>query len=307
MTAATTEPIPNELTTPTRSFIYGLADEAGHIHAGSLFAAAEAAGFSTTKLRLAIKRMSDTGLLTSSGRGRKADIQLTNAGLDQRRPDLFWTAFAYRLDAGLHPWDGQWHLAAFEIPEEQRAARDALRNQIRELFGASLSSGLYVSPWAWEAWLTTVAETHNVGDRLTIIETTALHHGGTSDRQDLAADLWPIDMLDTAYQRFIDHWGPTVAAVPDEEAMAVRAAFEAAAQLEAVFSKDPLLPTELLPNGFAGPPARQLYIDLAEAFSQHEVLAQASLFGAHRTAIEDALTLSEDEFWKQAIRKTSRT
>ncbi len=307
MTAATTGTAPNELTTPTRSFIYGLADEAGYIHAGSLFTAAEAAGFSTTKLRLAIKRMSDTGLLTSSGRGRKADIQLTGAGLDQRRPDLFWTAFAYRLDAGLHLWDGQWHLAAFEIPEQQRAARDALRNQIRELFGASLSSGLYLSPYAWEPWLITVAEAHDVSHRVTIVETATLHHGGTSDRKDIAASLWPIHELDTDYQRFIDRWEPVVTAVPDDEAAAVRIAFEAAAQFAAVFGNDPLLPTELLPSGFAGPPARQLYIDLANALNQHEILARASLFGAHRTAVENALTVSEDEFWNRAVTRTART
>ncbi|MGI9596270.1 MAG: PaaX family transcriptional regulator C-terminal domain-containing protein [Acidimicrobiales bacterium] len=293
-----------ELSTPTRAFISGLADEAGHLEAEPLFIAADAAGFSTTKLRLAIKRMIDGGLLTSTGRGRKAKLQLTEAGLAARTPDLIWAAAAYRADAGLDPWDGIWHLAAFEIPENQRTARDALRNQIRDLYGAPLTSGLYLSPLPWEPWLHTVAAAHDVSDRLTTIETTVLHHGGITDPEGLAAAVWPVADIHADYEAFISRWEPILAAIPPTPATAVRAAFEANADFEAVFRRDPLLPADLVPDTFAGPAARVLFMGLTDAFGQHEILAEASLFGAYRSAIAAALDANQQDFWARALRAT---
>ena len=44
------------------------------------------------------------------------------------------------------PWDGLWSLVAFSIPEQNRAARDSLRKQLRWLGFAPLYDGLWVSP-----------------------------------------------------------------------------------------------------------------------------------------------------------------
>ncbi|MEO1058968.1 MAG: transcriptional regulator, partial [Actinomycetota bacterium] len=131
--AAHDEWVHRRVTTPTRAFVLGLADDDGLLDAGALYDAADAAGFTATTMRLALMRLRDAGALTVDGRGRNASIRLTERGRADRSPDLAWVAAAYRLDAGLDPWDHMWHLVSFEIPETQRAARDAVRARIVDL------------------------------------------------------------------------------------------------------------------------------------------------------------------------------
>lgn len=291
--------------TSVRRFVFGLADGDGEIDAETLYMAAEAVGFTTTKLRLGLRRLADGGLLSIDGRGRRAHITLSPAALESRIPDMVWTGAAHRMDAGLDPWDGHWHLVAFEIPEARRIARDALRTRITELFGGSLGSALYVSPLPWEPWLLAVAEQHDIRDRLTLIDTDVLVHGGLRDPRAIAAAVWPLDQIDADYRSFVDTWGDVWLSVPQDPREAIRAAFLAAEQFETAFRADPLLPPEILPETFAGPTARRLFIDLLTALSDHAVVARADLFSTYRATVEHALTASASAFWSQAFSQTA--
>ncbi len=294
-----------ELATPARTFIFGLADDAGRLAAGPLYDGAAAAGFTDTKLRLALRRMSDAGLITVEGRGRKAAIQLTPTGLAARSPDLVWIGAAHRSDAGLDRWDGRWHLAAFEIPEQRRAARDALRNQIVELFGAQLAGGVYVSTFPWEAWLNAVTVAHGVRDRLTTTATDLLDVGGMSDPAAIAAALWPVAELRAEYGSFLAQWEHLPTHVPNDPTMAVRGAFEMSAEFEQIVRRDPILPSELVPADFGGPAARALYRKAMQALSRHEILARANLVGAYESAIDAALAADATNFWSAAFAATA--
>jgi DNA-binding transcriptional regulator PaaX len=52
----------------------------------------------------------------------------------------------FSFGAANQSWDGMWSLIAFSIPEDNRAARDALRKQLRWLGFAPLHDGLWLSP-----------------------------------------------------------------------------------------------------------------------------------------------------------------
>lgn len=286
---------------PTRAFVLGLADRAGRIDAAALYDAAGAVGFTDTKLRLTLRRLAEAGLIESEGRGRAAQWTLTDAGLAERSGDLSWVAMAHRLDHGLDRWDGTWHLTAFEVPERQRAARDTLRSLLVDLFAAPLGGGLYVSPWPLRMWIgDTIAEL-GIADRVTHLTTDHLDVGGLAAPAPIAARLWPVDDLAEAYDAFVATWEPVVADPPADEAAAVRAAFGASAEIEAVLRRDPVLPIELLPDGFAGPAARALYRELLGALRGHQVLADANIFGAYEAAIADALAASAEDFWGRIL------
>ena len=240
----------------------------GALEAAPLYEAAAAAGFSDTKLRLAIRRLVDGGLLTQSGRGRSATLQLTEEGLAEQAPDLWWTAAAYRRDAGLDPWDGAFHFVAFEIPESERAARDALRSQIQDMVGAAVAGGLYVSPHGWEPWLAALARAHGVGHRVWFFESTQLLR---SDGEVVAAaDLWPTAALADAYAVFVDRWSPLADHPPSDPSSAVRHAFEASAMIEQLLRRDPLLPDELVGRDRTGSEARRVYRTLMRRLAEHE-------------------------------------
>lgn len=288
--------------TPSRAFILGLADTGGGLDAEPLYAAAEAAGFTTTTIRLAVRRLLEAGLVESEGRGRKATLQLTAAGLAERLPDLFWVAAAHRSDAGLDGWDALWHLVSFEIPERQRAARDALRNRIVELQGAPLGGALYVSPHPWEPWIAAVASEHEVTDHVTTIEATQLVHHGSADIATVARSLWPLDALAADYESFVHRWRDLPADVGRDAA--VRIAFQISSQIEYLLRRDPLLPPKMLSPAFAGPVARARYIDVMDTLAAEPLVAEANIYRSYRATIDRALRQSADEFWTDAYANT---
>ncbi len=289
--------------TPSRALILGLADADGRLDAGPLYAVAEAAGFTTTTIRLALKRLIEAGFVERLGRGRKATLQLTSAGLADRSEDLAWLAFAHRTDAGLDKWNGLWHVVSFEIPEHHRQARDALRSRVTELLGAPIGGALYVSPHPWKPWIDAVAASNDVSDRVTTMTVTRLCHRGLTDPSAVAASLWPIEELAADYNTFVDRWNHAPSA-PDQ-VTAVKLAFEASGEIEALLRRDPLLPAEILPHDFAGPTARKLYLDVMAALAVEPLVAEANIYTSYRAAIERALTQTEDEFWADAFTDTS--
>jgi phenylacetic acid degradation operon negative regulatory protein len=288
--------------TPSRALILGLADADGRLEAEPLYAVAEAAGLTNTTIRLALRRLVEADLVESEGRGRKATLQLTPAGLAERLPDLIWVAAAHRADAGLDSWDGYWHLVSFEIPESDRPARDALRNRIVELLGAPLGGALYVSPHPWEPWIDAVANANAVTDRVTTITATQLQHRGSADLAAVAQSLWPVEDLAADYEAFVDRWTQLPSMIDRDTA--IRLAFEASGEIELLLRRDPLLPTQMLPAGFAGPAARALYLDTMGALATEPLVAEANIYTAYRTAIDRAVGQTADEFWTEAYANT---
>lgn len=291
--------------TPSRALILGLADAEGRLSAEPLYAVADAAGITSTTIRLALRRLVEAGLAETEGRGRRAVLQLTAAGLAERRTDLVWVAAAHRADAGLDRWDGCWHLVSFEIPEADRSTRDALRNRIVELLGAPIGGSLYVSPHRWEPWIAAVAAGYGVADRVTTMAAARLHHRGATDPAAVAATLWPVDALIADYAAFLDRWGSSP--TPTDAAEAVRVAFEASGEIERLLRRDPLLPAELLPADFGGPAARVRYLDLMADLAAEPLVAEAEIYQAYRRAIDRALAQSADEFWTEAYAHTGRS
>src|SRR5579859_4432954 len=100
-------------------------------------------GVSDSAARAALSRLTRNGLLVTSKSGRRTYARLSAraaAILDDGARRIF------SFGAASRPWDGMWSLVAFSIPEDNRAARDALRKQLRWRGFAPLYDGLWVSP-----------------------------------------------------------------------------------------------------------------------------------------------------------------
>src|SRR5581483_9613717 len=100
-------------------------------------------GVSDSAARAALSRLTRNGLLVTSKTGRRTFSRLSS------RAAAILADGARRIfsfGAASQPWDGMWSLVAFSIPEDNRAARDALRKQLRWRGFAPLYDGLWVSP-----------------------------------------------------------------------------------------------------------------------------------------------------------------
>lgn len=93
--------------------------------------------------RSALSRLTRRGLLERSQQGRNTYYALTKQAvrmLQEGAERLF------DFGAQEEPWDGNWSLVAFSIPEEERTLRHVLRTRLRWLTFGPLYDGLWISP-----------------------------------------------------------------------------------------------------------------------------------------------------------------
>lgn len=253
---------------PTRVLVFGMARPDGSIDAAQLYDVADACGQSAEQIRSCLRRLLTEGLLLREGNGRTATFRTTPAGDVLRLGSLRRHELAYRQDRKGQGWDGRWHLAAFAIPENQRASRDRLRDRLLDAGGAAVNNGLYVSPHPWEVEVRRIADHLGVVDCLSLAGTDDLEVGGVRSARDLAKTLWPIDELATSYTRFVADHGHVV---PILERLRQRhdrivdadflpGALQMVTAFQEVFFRDPLLPPELLPRPWPGRAARDLLV-----------------------------------------------
>ena len=251
---------------PTRVLVFGMTRADGSILVSELMPVAEACGQSADQVRSCLRRLVDEGLFVRRGRGTDSVYEATAEGLATLGEPMERTRLAYAQDAAGRGWDRQWRLVGFAIPEHNRAARDAFRQRLLALGGSAIQGGLYVCPHPWHKDVASEAERLGVADSLTLAVTDDLEIGGVRDPRELARHLWRLDEVAARYQAFID----TFAEVPGELAALrerqqrlddttfLTLALRMAVAFQECFSRDPLLPPELLPRPWPGRQAREL-------------------------------------------------
>ena len=223
------------------------------------------AGASPGGARTAISRLARRGILEGRRQGRRSFYRLTTAAA------TFLTVggSAIAAPAETEPWDGQWTLIAFSLPQEQSALRRGLRSQLRWLGYAPLYDGLWVSP-------------HDLGEKtkarladltlgtLTVFRARHVELDAAIRRNPV--DAWDIAAIAGRYESFLRRWRPARAARL-AGAAAVRARTEVMDTYRRLPVLDPRLPTRLLPPGWLREPARDLftsvYDDLASPAENH--------------------------------------
>ncbi|WP_217241210.1 PaaX family transcriptional regulator C-terminal domain-containing protein [Streptomyces sp. AC555_RSS877] len=247
---------------PTRMLVHALIREDGTVSADELYTVAATLGMSDQQVRLCIKRLVAESRFTHEGRGRRAVLHATEDTTQALPPNADFLRHAFRQDAGLAPWDGVWHLAAFAVPESARTARDALRETLVHLGGAPLQGGLYVCANAWEPYVEDAAHRLGAHGALTLLSTTDLRRGDTQEPAELACHLWPLQEIADRYHRLSHIAQPRLdrltgsAGLSPSELLTI--AVELAAELTRAMEPDPLLPPQLLPQPWPGAQARQL-------------------------------------------------
>ncbi len=249
--------------------VLGMLGEDGSLRLDELTPVADACGTGPEQLRSCLRRLVAEGALERDGAGRRARYQATPVCLEAMHEHRARLRRAYELDAGAGSWDGRWHLVAFAVPESERAARDAFRDRLRALGGASIQGGLYVAARDWEGEVAAAAKEARVEGFVTQATSVDLAVGGVGEAREIARRLWRLDEVAARYAAFVAHCAPVMPALAALRAHHVAlpdAAFLPGALAMAVaftpcFDADPLLPRALLPEPWPGTQARALLIE----------------------------------------------
>jgi phenylacetic acid degradation operon negative regulatory protein len=207
-------------------------------------------------VRVVVTRLRKEGWLVSRRDGRETIYSLTDAAwslLDEGRERIFQRATG--------PWDGQWHMILYTVPETERALREQLRKKLSWLGFGPLSSSVWVSPHD-RAHQLREAFTDEPSVRLDLFRSRS--EGLAADR-DIAARAWDLDQLHRAYAELLAEYRPRLTryrsgALQGPEALVER--MRMVHDYRRFPFRDPDLPPDLLPVGWPGREAHQLFVDL---------------------------------------------
>lgn len=227
-----------------------------------------------TTVRVLVTRLRKEGWLSSHREGRETIYSLTDATwrlLDEGRGRIF------NLASG--PWDGQWHMIIYSVAESARALREQLRKKLAWFGFGPFSSATWLSPHDRTAQvLAAFADQPSV--RLDVFRSRS--KGLDADRS-IAARAWDLGALDDAYVDFLRACRPRLAAYHAGQLRGVEAFVERMQLLHRYRSfpfRDPDLPPELLPAGWHGRLAHDVFLEAhgllrAEAEAYVDALAEA--------------------------------
>lgn len=205
--------------------------------------------------RVAVTRLRKEGWLAAERQGRETVYSLTDMAwqmLDEGRERIFGRA--------ARPWDGVWHTVIYQVPETNRAAREQLRKKLAWLGFGPLSPAVWLSPHDRGGQVRAAfAEDPTV--KLDIFKSRS--EGPEADR-DIAGRAWDLAGLDRAYAEQLEEYRPRL---PRYRAGELRGAEALVERMTLIHDyrlfpfRDPDLPHELLPEGWHGRAAHEVFLE----------------------------------------------
>lgn len=224
--------------------------------------------------RQALARTAAEGLLRSDRSGRRVRWSLTDSG---RRLLSAGAERIYGFGSSTEEWDGRWLVLLVSVPESRRQLRHRLRSRLAWAGLGTPSPGVWLSPHPDKQ-----REVAEVVTELDLSEVSSSFVGsfGTIGRErDLVTQAWNLAAVEAAYQDFIETFGAAEPATPREVLREQILLVHAWRRFPFL---DPRLPAELLPGGWAGTKAAELFHDRHERWADtanrywHRLLSSAA-------------------------------
>lgn len=229
---------------------------------GSLIALLRPFDVTEGSVRTVLSRMARKGWLDTRKDGRHSSYFLTRRGrklLEEGEQRI------------LHPrwgttWDGRWYLVTYSIPENIRKLRDRLRVRLSWLGFGSLGNGMWISPHDAAPEIRELSKDMDLEGHLLGFRTSEVD--GVSD-EELVSRCWDLPALAAEYRAFLERWRPRLRASGETQAKSGRGEetrfvqrFNLMHEFRSFPLRDPYLPEELLPEGWPGQDAAELFTTL---------------------------------------------
>lgn len=250
----------------TRSMLFTLFGDyiryyGGQILIGSLIKLLEQFGHTSQSVRAAISRMSKQGWIESRKEGNRSYYSMTERG-NRRLEEA--AKRIYKLQE--EDWDQQWRILVYNIPEDNRNVRDALRQELIWSGFGMLANSCWVTPLRLEEQVKDMFERYRV---TSYVDFFLAQYKGPGESKALVERCWNLDEINERYQSFIDryrHMYKQYKELELRDELEDADCFVQRAQLVHEYRKflfyDPGLPKILLPDNWLGHEAASLFQDL---------------------------------------------
>jgi len=236
------------------------------IATSSLIALVADLGLDEQSVRSAVSRMKRGGLLVREERGSQAGYALSEEALRIVREG------ERRIFRAIEPADLEegWALAVFSVPEPDRAKRHVLRSRLEWLGFGNPVPGVWIAPRRLFDEVRDLIERHRLAGYVDLFEAS---YRGFDDVRGLVERAWDLERLGLMYEAFLEEQRPVLARWQDGGSTGDdRAAFAdyvlAVNQWRKFPFLDPGLPLVVLPPGWAGREAAELFAALEQRLEE---------------------------------------
>lgn len=208
-------------------------------------------GVAEKTARQALARTAAEGWIASSRHGRLARWQLTGAGL-RLLTDGAQRIYSFGRDAAA--WDGRWLVLLVGVPEARRELRHRLRTMLAWSGFGALPGGVWVCPDPRRE-----AEAGRILASLGLTATSmsfVAHHGVIGAQADIVSRAWDLGAVEDRYREFIESFAALTPATGAETLIAQTMLVHEWRRFPFL---DPQLPRDLLPAGWLGADAAELF------------------------------------------------
>ncbi|TDD09446.1 PaaX family transcriptional regulator [Nonomuraea deserti] len=208
--------------------------------------------------RVVMSRLRKEGWFDTEKQGRSTVYRMTDRSwrlLDEGRKRIF--------QREREPWDRQWRVVIYHVPETDRGARERVRKKLRWLGFGPLAASTWISPHErLQEVVAGLADEPSV--RLDLLTSRSL--GAASD-VDMAGRCWDLNELHLALLAKRDAYQALLARLTSAPPRGRHALIERTRLVHdyrMLPFDDPDLPLELVPAGWVGRDVHDLFLDLHE-------------------------------------------
>ncbi|MBK1786962.1 PaaX family transcriptional regulator [Prauserella cavernicola] len=200
--------------------------------------------------RQALARTAAEGWLESERVGRRVRWSLTPPG---RKLLTEGARRIYDFGSTERTWDGTWLVVLVSVPETKRDLRHQLRTKLTWAGFGSPDPGVWVTPHvSREQEALGILTDLGLGDGLSF----AGSYGAIGDESTMVARAWDLRELETRYEEFVDAF---TALEPTDGDAVLDAQTRLVHEWRRFPFLDPQLPAALLPEGWSGATAAELF------------------------------------------------
>lgn len=241
--------------------IYGdyIGKENGCITMAELCELLASLNYTEEAVKAAIYRMRHEKIVVSNKIDGKTYYTLTKQGMEKLEMGLQRTFNGSNREE----WNGKWFVLIYSLPEKERRLRDRLRREITWLGFGQLTPGTWISPYNLQEDIKRILNHYCIAGYVHFFESA---HLGPGDAQALIYQAWDFEYMNVQYKGFIKTFLSRFQNYAED--WDYKRKFAERVLLVHEYRKflhiDPQLPSRLLPVGWQGEEARQLFRDYYE-------------------------------------------
>ena len=206
-----------------------------------------------------IHRLEQEGLIKKAKKEKKTHLLLTQQG------KRFIKEHREAVRGSPHSWDEKWRLVVFDIPEEKRKLRDYLRRYLITLGFGKVQRSIWISPYDFSGVIQRYARKLKLSDY--IFQITADKFKGLSGAA-LVQNFWDLKDIHNKYLELIERYtgkkvelAELIIKAPRRKNISNKIIREHLLwDYQSIYSRDPNLPPEFLPDDWGGEKAKK-FID----------------------------------------------